>query len=59
MNFNYQDISKYKETKEKFYVYLNNNQTLIISKNIRYAEGSPEALHRLLKERANRSKKKK
>ncbi|MBE7074623.1 MAG: YcxB family protein [Clostridiales bacterium] len=59
MNFNYQDISKYKETKDKFYVYLNNNQTLIIAKNVRYAEGSPEALHRILQERANKTKKKK
>lgn len=51
MNLNYQDISKYKETKDKFYLYLKDKQTLIISKAIRYPEGSPEALHKLLKER--------
>ena len=58
MNLNYQDISKYKETKDKFYIYLNNNQTLIVAKNVRYAEGSPEALHKILKERASKKKKK-
>lgn len=57
MNLNYQDILKYKETKDKFYIYLNNNQTLIIYKNIRYAEGSPEALHKVLKERVKSKKK--
>ena len=51
MNLNYQDISKYKESKDKFYVYLKNKQTLIISKTVRYPEGSPEALHKILKER--------
>ena len=51
MNLNYQDIDKYKETKEKFYIYLKNKQTLIVAKNIRYPEGSPEALHKVLKER--------
>ena len=51
LNLNYQDISKYKETKDKFYLYLKNNQCLIIYKQIKYAEGSPEALHRLLLER--------
>ena len=56
MNLNYQDIKKYKETKDKFYIYLNNNQTLIVSKNIRYAEGSPEALHKTLKERVGKKK---
>ncbi len=57
MNLNYQDITKFKETKDKFYIYLNNNQTLIVSKNIRYAEGSPEALHKILNERVKKSKK--
>jgi len=56
-NLNYQDIAKYKETKNKFFVYLNNNQGLIISKEVRYAEGSPEALHKLLKERVKTGKK--
>lgn len=51
MNLNYQDISKYKETKDKFYIYLKDKQTLIISKTVRYPEGSPEALHKILKER--------
>lgn len=51
MNLNYQDISKYKETKDKFFVYLKNKQTLIIAKDVRYPEGSPEALHKLLKDR--------
>lgn len=51
MNLNYQDISKYKETKEKFFIYLKDKQTLIVSKTVRYPEGSPEALHRVLKER--------
>lgn len=51
MNLNYQDISRFKETKDKFYLYLKNNQSLIVYKNIKYAEGSPEALHRLLNER--------
>lgn len=59
MNLNYQDITKYKETKDNFYVYLNNNQTLIISKNVHYAEGSPEAVHKLLKERVKKTTKKK
>lgn len=54
MNLNYQDIKKYKETKDKFYIYLNNNQTLIVAKNLRYAEGSPEALHKILKERVGK-----
>lgn len=57
MNLNYQDILRYKETKDKFYIYLNNSQTLIIYKNIRYAEGSPEALHKILKERVKSKKK--
>ena len=48
INLNYQDISKYKETKEKFYIYLKNKQTFIVSKTVRYPEGSPEALHKLL-----------
>ena len=51
MNLNYQDIDKYKETKDKFYIYLKNKQTLIISKTVRYPEGSPEALHKILKDR--------
>lgn len=51
MNLNYQDIKKYKETKNQFYIYLKNQQTLIVSKTVRYPEGSPEALHRVLKER--------
>lgn len=51
MNLNYQDIQKYKETKEKFFIYLKNKQTLIVSKTVRYPEGSPEALHKILKER--------
>ena len=51
MNLNYQDISKYKETKDQFFLYLKNKQTLIVSKNVRYPEGSPEALHKVLKER--------
>ena len=51
MNLNYQDINKYKETKEKFFIYLKDKQTLIVSKTVRYPEGSPEALHRILKER--------
>lgn len=51
MNLNYQDISKFKETKEKFFIYLKNKQTLIVSKTVRYPEGSPEALHKVLKER--------
>ena len=51
MNLNYQDIQKYKETKEKFFIYLKNKQTLIVSKTVRYPEGSPEALHKVLKER--------
>ncbi|MBO7526911.1 MAG: YcxB family protein [Clostridia bacterium] len=56
MNLNYQDISRYKETKDKFYLYLKNNQSLIVYKNTKYAEGSPEALHRLLKERLSGKK---
>ena len=51
MNLNYQDIAKYKETKEKFFIYLKNKQTLIVAKNVKYPEGSPEALHKILKER--------
>ena len=51
MNLSYQEIDRYKETKDKFFVYLKNKQTLIIAKNVRYPEGSPEALHKLLKER--------
>ena len=51
MNLNYQDIDKYKESKDKFFIYLKNKQTLIVSKTVRYPEGSPEALHRVLKER--------
>ncbi len=51
MNLNYQDISKFKETKDKFFIYLKNKQTLIVSKAVRYPEGSPEALHKVLKER--------
>ena len=51
MNLNYQDISKYKETKDKFFIYLKNKQTLIIAKNVKYPEGSPEALHKVLKDR--------
>ena len=51
MNLNYQDIGKYKETKDKFFIYLKDKQTLIVSKTVRYPEGSPEALHRILKER--------
>ena len=51
MNLNYQDIAKYKETKDKFFVYFKNKQTLIISKTVRYPEGSPEALHKILKDR--------
>ena len=57
MDLNYQDIAKYKETKDKFYIFLNNKQSLIVSKDIRYAEGSPEALHKLLNERCNKKKK--
>lgn len=57
MNINYQDIAKYKETKTNFFVYLTNKQTLIISKEVRYPEGSPEALHRLLKERVTKKRK--
>ena len=56
MNLNYQDIAKYKETKDKFYIYLKNNQSLIVYKQVRYAEGSPEALHKLLKERCGKKK---
>ena len=51
MNLNYQDIAKYKETKDKFFIYLKNKQTLIVAKNVRYPEGSPEALHKVLNER--------
>ena len=51
MTFNYQDIDRFKETKDKFFIYLKNKQTLIVAKNVRYPEGSPEALHKLLKER--------
>jgi len=58
MNLNYQDITRYKETKNKFFLYLNNNQSLIVSKDVRYAEGSPEALHKILKEKVKKSKKK-
>lgn len=54
MNLNYQDIDKYKETKEKFYIYLKNKQSLVIAKDVRYPEGSPEALHKLLKERVKK-----
>ncbi len=54
MNLNYQDIAKYKETKEKFFIYLKNKQTLIVAKNLRYPEGSPEALHKTLKERVKK-----
>lgn len=54
MNLNYQDIAKYKETKERFFIYLKNKQTLIVSKTVRYPEGSPEALHKLLKERVKK-----
>lgn len=59
MNLNYQDIAKYKETKTNFYLYLTNKQTLIVSKTVRYPEGSPEALHRVLKERTKKRKFKK
>lgn len=58
MNLNYQDISKYKETKNSFYIFLKNQQTLIISKTVKYAEGSPEALHKVLSERASKKAKK-
>ena len=51
MNYNYQDILKAKETKNKFFIYLKSKQCLIVSKDVRYAEGSPEALHKILKER--------
>jgi len=57
MNLNYQDITKYKETKDRFFIYTNNQQTLIVAKNIKYAEGSPEALHKILKERVKSKKK--
>lgn len=59
MNLNYQDIAKYKETKTNFYIYLTNKQTLIVSKTVRYPEGSPEALHKVLKERTTKKKFKK
>lgn len=59
MNLNYQDIIKYKENKNNYYIYLNNNQTLIVSKTARYAEGSAESLGKILKERVKKSKKKK
>lgn len=59
MNLNYQDITKYKENKNNYYIYLNNNQTLIVSKTARYAEGSAESLGKILKERVKKSKKKK
>lgn len=59
MNLNYQDIIKYKENKNNYYIYLNNNQTLIVSKTARYAEGSAESLGKILKERVKNSKKKK
>jgi len=58
MNLNYQDIAKYKETKSSFFIYLENKQTLIVSKEVRYPEGSPEALHKVLKERVGNKKKK-
>ena len=54
MNLNYQEIDKYKETKDKFYIYLKNKQTLIVAKDVRYPEGSPEALHKVLKERVKK-----
>lgn len=54
MNLNYQDIAKVKETKDKFYIYLKNKQSLIVAKKIRYAEGSPEALHKLLNDRTKK-----
>lgn len=59
MNLNYQDIIRYKENKNNYYIYLNNNQTLIVSKTARYAEGSAESLGKILKERVKNSKKKK
>ena len=59
MNLNYQDIAKFKETKTNFYIYLTNKQTLIVSKTVRYPEGSPEALHKVLKERTKKRKFKK
>lgn len=59
MNLNYQDIIKYKENKNNYYIYLNNNQTLIVSKTARYAEGSAESLGKILKEKVKNSKKKK
>ena len=59
MNLNYQDITKYKENKNNYYIYLNNNQTLIVSKTARYAEGSAESLGRVLKEKVKNGKKKK
>lgn len=58
MNLNYQDITKFKENKNNFFLYLNNKQTLIVSKTVRYAEGSAESLKRILKERVKKSKKK-
>lgn len=58
MNLNYQDISKYKENKTNIFIYLNNKQTLIVSKTARYAEGSAESLSRILKEKVKKSKKK-
>ena len=57
MNLNYQDITKYKENKNNYYIYLNNNQTLIVSKTARYAEGSAESLGKILKERVKKGKK--
>ena len=57
MNLNYFDIARYKETKDKFYIYLKNNQPLIVYKQTKYAEGSPEALHKLLKERCSKKSK--
>ena len=57
MNLNYQDIIRYKETKDQFFLYLNNNQTLIVSKNARYAEGSSDALSKILKGRVKQKKK--
>lgn len=57
MNLNYQDILKYKETKTNFYIYTNNNQTLIVSKTAKYAEGSSESLSKILKEKVKQKKK--
>lgn len=54
MNLNYQDINKYKETKDKFFIYLKNKQSLVVAKNVRYPEGAPEALHKLLKEKVKK-----